>query len=79
MQSSKAHIYLHQQLFIFFAFYQDIDGVDYLQDTVHLEGLNAFLNSMKELYIILVKQVQYIWVLSCRLDDTLEKLFVAVS
>ena len=68
-----------QPFFIFFAFYQDLDGVDYLQETAHLEALNTFLNSMNWLYVILVEQTHYICTFSCRLDDTLEKLFLALS
>ena len=36
-----------QHFFIFFAFHQDLDGVDYIQDTAHLEALNTFLNGIE--------------------------------
>ena len=44
---AKAHIYLqYKELAVlhFFVFYQGVDGVNCLQETVHLETLNVFLN-----------------------------------
>ena len=44
---AKAHIYLqYKELAVlhFFVFYQGADGVNCLQETVHLETLNVFLN-----------------------------------
>lgn len=57
-------------------FYQDLDGNDYLQWNVLLEGWNLFISVMKCLYVILVKQTHCFCTISCKLDETLEKLFV---
>ena len=45
-----------QHFFIFFAFYQDLDDIDWLQDTTNLVALNAFLSGMNWPYVILIEQ-----------------------
>ena len=49
-----------QHFFIFFLFYQGLDGADYLEDTAHLVALNVLPNGMNWLYVILVEQTHYI-------------------
>ena len=68
-----------QHFYSLFVFYQELDGVECLQNSAHLEILNVFLSVTNWLYIILVEQTHYISTFSCRLDNTVEKRFPAVS
>ena len=58
---------------------QSIHADGCIQYTGHLEAVNTFVSGMKCLYVILVDQIQYNCTFSCRLDDTLEKVFPVVS
>ena len=58
---------------------QSIHADGCIQYTGHFEAVNTFVSGMKCLYVILVEQIQYNCTFSCRLDDTLEKVFPVVS